>query len=82
MLYNKIHEKGSNISEGQKQKIAIVRGIISNPYVLILDEASSALDKNSKQDFYNYIQKTRSNRITLIITHDSELESAKVINLR
>lgn len=82
MLYNKIHEKGSNLSEGQKQKIAIVRGIISNPYVLILDEASSALDKNSKQDFYNYIQKTRSNRITLIITHDSELESAKVINLR
>ena len=46
-LHLKLNYKGSNISGGEKQRFAIARALLRKPYVLILDEATNALDENT-----------------------------------
>lgn len=65
-----ILEGGTNLSGGEKQKIAIVRALYNHSDVLILDEITSNIDKESANDILNRIIDDSSNRITFIITHD------------
>jgi len=64
-----IEGQGNNLSGGEKQRIGIARGLLSNAPVLILDEPTSALDSES----HNYIQQTLKNlhnsKTLIIITH-------------
>lgn len=61
-------ERGSGLSEGQIQRIAIARAIYSNAPILLLDEATSSLDeKNEKQLLENI--KNMTNKTVLIVTH-------------
>lgn len=65
-----INERGSNLSGGEKQKIALLRAIYDNVDVLILDEITSNIDKESSKDIYNKILENSSERITFIVSHD------------
>lgn len=62
-------ENGLKLSGGQKQRIAIARAILKNAPVLLLDEATAALDTASEKDVQKALQKLSENRTTLIVAH-------------
>jgi ABC-type multidrug transport system fused ATPase/permease subunit len=66
----KIGGKGSALSGGQIQRIAIARAIINKPKVLVLDEATNSLDLLTKHKILDSLQVYISGLTTLIISHD------------
>ncbi|KAB5580411.1 ABC multidrug transporter SitT [Coniochaeta sp. 2T2.1] len=60
---------GRLISGGQKQRVALARALVKDPAVLILDEATAALDSRSEQRIQNAINKIASGRTVLTIAH-------------
>lgn len=66
--YNsKVEERGNNFSGGQKQRMSIARGVISNPKILILDDSTSALDAKSEKLVQEALNKDLHGITTIII---------------
>ncbi len=65
----KISERGSNLSEGQKQRISIARALYFNPEILILDEATSALDYKTEKKFINFLLKIKNRKTIIVVAH-------------
>ena len=68
-----IGERGSNLSEGQRQRIAIARAFIRNTPILILDEPSTGLDAESADLVLHALHKLMKGKTTLIISHEPNL---------
>lgn len=64
-----INENNGNLSGGEKQKIAILRSLLSEKNVLIFDEGVSAVDKTSKNDIINELV-ANNEKTVLFVTHD------------
>lgn len=64
-----VGEKGGTLSAGQRQIIAFLRAYISNPEILILDEATASLDSNSELAIQKAIDKITVGRTNIIIAH-------------
>ena len=62
-------ENGLKLSGGQKQRLSIARAILKNAPILLLDEATAALDTASEKDVQKALQKLSENRTTLIVAH-------------
>jgi ATP-binding cassette subfamily B (MDR/TAP) protein 1 len=62
-------DMGKKLSGGQRQRIAIARALIKDPSILILDEASSALDMTSDLMVQKALENCRKNRTTIVVTH-------------
>jgi ABC-type multidrug transport system fused ATPase/permease subunit len=65
----RIGEQGRLISGGQRQRIALARAILRDPAILILDEATSAIDVESEAYIQRALEEFRRGRVTLIISH-------------
>ena len=59
----------SKLSVGQKQRIAIARGLLRDSKILILDEPTSALDPETEQYLVNALQEAAKDRLVIIIAH-------------
>lgn len=65
----KIKEGGNNFSHGERQLISIARTILSNPKVLVLDEATSSVDTRTESKIQKSMQTLMKNRTSFVIAH-------------
>ncbi len=64
-----VGERGLNLSGGQRQRIALARAILADPAILILDDATSAVDTRTEEAIHANLRTVLSGRTTLLIAH-------------
>ncbi|MBU5345566.1 ABC transporter ATP-binding protein [Paenibacillus sp. FSL W7-1279] len=64
-----VGERGMGLSGGQKQRIAIARALLKDPKILILDDATSAVDMETEHEIQSGFQEVMNGRTTFIIAH-------------
>lgn len=64
-----VGERGMGLSGGQKQRIAIARALLVDPKILILDDATSAVDMETEHEIQSGFQEVMNGRTTFIIAH-------------
>lgn len=65
----KIHERGRTLSSGQRQLISLARAILSDPAVLLLDEATASVDTKTEVSIQSALKRLLAGRTSLIIAH-------------
>lgn len=81
-LYKK---KASNLSGGEKQRVAILRSLINGPQVLLCDEPTGALDSTNSKKIMEMLKKASKTKLVLMVSHDEELVntySDRIITLK
>ena len=68
-LDTELGERGSGLSEGQAQRIAIARGLLHGGDILLLDEISSSLDEPTERELYHRLFTAYPQKTMLFITH-------------
>lgn len=68
-LDTEIFERGANLSAGQRQLVAFCRALVTDPEILILDEATSSVDSETEAIIQQAVLRLTSNRTSLIIAH-------------
>ncbi|MCC6511483.1 MAG: ATP-binding cassette domain-containing protein, partial [Pirellulaceae bacterium] len=66
-------ERGSNLSQGQRQRLAIARATLTDTPILMLDEPTSNLDAENTQKVIAALRNAAKGRTTLVVTHDLRL---------
>ena len=70
-----IHESGSGLSSGQRQRLGFARAILQNPKLLILDEALSQIDDEARTDLLNVIYAMKDSITILSVSHNFDISS-------
>lgn len=79
-----IDDEGGNLSQGQKQLITIARAILSNPPILILDEATSSVDTRTEKQIQSAMQSLMHGRTNFVIAHrlSTIMDADKIIFIK
>lgn len=82
-LKTPVGERGTSVSGGQRQRIGLARALVRNPDILILDEATNAVEHQLEAKILEGILQDRVGKITILITHRNIdlLKSAVVVSL-
>lgn len=76
----KVTERGSTFSSGQRQLVAFARTIATNPKILVLDEATANIDTETEVAIQSSLEKMRKGRTTIAIAHRlSTIQDAELI---
>lgn len=67
--FTQVGERGVTLSGGQRQRLAIARALLTDPRILILDDATSAIDSATEDRIQGAINRVLEGRTTLLITH-------------
>jgi ABC-type multidrug transport system fused ATPase/permease subunit len=73
-----ISEGGTNLSIGEKQRLGLARALYKDPELIILDEPTSSLDKETEREIIDFLEKFKKERTMIIISHN--LNSLKICN--
>jgi ATP-binding cassette subfamily B protein len=68
-----VGERGKQLSSGERQRVALARALMADPSVLVLDEATGALDPSSEAAVIGRLAEIRRGRTTIVITHRLDL---------
>jgi putative ABC transport system ATP-binding protein len=73
-LGERVHHKPNQLSGGQKQRVAIARALINHPRLILADEPTAALDKDSSEIVIGLLRRlTRGGSTILVVTHDHRI---------
>jgi ATP-binding cassette subfamily B protein len=64
-----LSERGSNLSQGQRQLLAIARAVLADPGILVLDEATSSVDTRTEKHIQEAMLRLMANRTSFVIAH-------------
>jgi ATP-binding cassette, subfamily B, bacterial PglK len=83
-LDTNVGERGVNLSGGQIQRIGIARALYHQPKLLILDEATNAIEKHLEENVLDYLNSIKDNKIIILVAHrDSALKNCdEIFNLK
>jgi len=68
-----VGERGEGLSGGERQSITLARALISNPRILIMDEPTNSMDRQTELQFINKMQTIKSDKTLIIVTHKTAL---------
>ena len=80
-----LHKKCSKLSGGEKERIAIMRGFINNPCIILADEPTGALDKDNALLVMESLKKASEHSLVIMVTHNEELArlySDRIVHMR
>ena len=72
-LHTDIGEKGVKVSAGEKQRIALARGLLLDRDILVLDEITANLDPTTTQNIWNYIFTAYGDKTIIAVSHEKDL---------
>ena len=64
-----VKERGNGLSQGQKQLISLARTLISDPKILVLDEATSSVDARTEKILQEAVDRLMENRTSFVVAH-------------
>lgn len=72
-IQEKINEKIEDLSGGQKQRVAIARALINDPSIILADEPTGALDRETSTEIMRLLKEISKDKLLIVVTHDKKL---------